>query len=44
MTLDPFTTAPIAVQIHMASALIAVCLGPFALYRKRRDRLHRRLS
>jgi uncharacterized membrane protein len=41
MTLTPFLTAPVPVQLHTIAALLALVLGPVALYRKRRDRLHK---
>lgn len=42
MTLDPLLTAPAEIQVHVALALAAALLGPVALYRRRRDRWHRR--
>lgn len=39
--LDPILTAPIAVQIHVTAAMFAVMLGPIALYRTRRDWIHK---
>lgn len=44
MHLDALTTAPLIVQLHLAAALPALLLGPFALFRRRRDRLHKRLG
>ncbi len=41
MTFEPFLTAPFIIQIHAASAFLAIVLGPLALLRKRRDRLHK---
>lgn len=41
MSLDPFLNAPAHVQLHAASAVLAVVLGPLALYRKRRDMVHK---
>jgi uncharacterized membrane protein len=41
MTLLPFLTAPLPVQAHIVAALLALILGPFALYRQRRDRTHK---
>ncbi|KUF11989.1 DUF2306 domain-containing protein [Pseudoponticoccus marisrubri] len=41
MTLDPLLHAPVTIQIHALAALAALLLGPLALYRRRRDRLHR---
>jgi uncharacterized membrane protein len=40
----PLSDAPPDVRIHLAAALCALMLGPFALYRKRRDRLHKVLG
>lgn len=42
MSIAPLISAPLAVQIHLGFALIALCCGPVALYRHRRDRLHKR--
>jgi uncharacterized membrane protein len=44
MTLAPFLTASPVIQIHAIAALLALLLGPFAIYRRRRDRLHRLLG
>lgn len=44
MSLTPFFQAPIEVQIHAISALEALLIGPFLLYRRRRDRLHKILG
>ncbi len=44
MTLAPFLSAPPAIQVHMAAAVLAVLLGPLALYRARRDLLHKVLG
>lgn len=41
MSLDPFLSAPLEIQIHAAAATVAVALGPLPLYRKRRDALHK---
>ena len=41
MTLLPFLTAPLPVQVHIVAAVLALILGPFALYRQRRDRTHK---
>jgi len=38
---DPLFNAPLAVQVHVAAAVLAVALTPVALWRRRRDRLHR---
>jgi uncharacterized membrane protein len=38
---DPLFNAPLAIQVHVAGALLAVGLTPLALWRRRRDRLHR---
>jgi uncharacterized membrane protein len=39
--LDPVMAAPLAVQLHIGFAILALCVGPFALFRVRRDRLHK---
>lgn len=41
MTFDPILTAPLAVQIHLVAAVLAVSIGPIAIYRTRRDRVHK---
>ena len=41
MSLDPFLEADRIIQLHVVAALIALVLGPIALWRKRRDRLHK---
>lgn len=41
MSPDPVLTAPAIIQFHIAVALIALVLGPVALWRNRRDRLHK---
>lgn len=41
MTLLPFLSAPLPVQLHIIAAVLALILGPFALYRRRRDRTHK---
>ncbi len=41
MTLLPFLTAPLPVQVHIIAAVLALILGPVALYRRRRDRTHK---
>ncbi|MFB9149301.1 DUF2306 domain-containing protein [Roseovarius ramblicola] len=38
---DPLFNAPPAIQVHVAAAMLAVVLTPVALWRRRRDRLHR---
>ncbi len=41
MTFDPILSAPLAVQIHLSVAIVGVLLGPVAIYRQRRDLLHK---
>jgi uncharacterized membrane protein len=41
MNLLPMIDAPLAVQLHILSALPALLLGPLALFRRRRDRWHK---
>ena len=44
MTFDPILNAPVHLQLHAATALIALCLGPVALYRKLRDIWHKAIG
>lgn len=44
MTLTPFFETSLVVQLHILAALAALVLGPVALMRRRRDRLHRTLG
>lgn len=39
--MEYFLAAPIYIQIHASSALFALLIGPWALYRKRRDVWHK---
>ncbi|MFA8385900.1 MAG: DUF2306 domain-containing protein [Pelagibaca sp.] len=41
MTLLPFLSAPLPVQVHIIAAVLALILGPVAVYRRRRDRTHK---
>ncbi len=41
MTLLPFLSAPLPIQVHAIAACLALMLGPVALYRQRRDRTHK---
>ena len=41
MTLLPFLTAPLPVQVHIIAAVLALILGPVALYLRRRDQTHK---
>ena len=41
MNIEPLFQLPVAIQIHVLSAMIAFVLGPVALWRKRRDSLHK---
>ena len=41
MTLTPLIMAPLEVQIHLCFALVAVTMGPIALFRVHRDRVHK---
>ena len=41
MTLLPFLSASLPVQVHIIAAVLALILGPLALYRRRRDRTHK---
>ena len=44
MTLEPFLEAGPVIQMHVVTATLALVLGPFALWRKRRDRVHKVLG
>lgn len=44
MSFAPFLDAPFIIQFHAVCAILALCLGPVALFRRRRDRLHRMLG
>ncbi|MGJ8604977.1 MAG: DUF2306 domain-containing protein [Marivita sp.] len=44
MTLDPFLNATLFIQAHMVSAMLGLTIGPFVLYRSRRDRVHKVLG
>lgn len=41
MSLEPFLNAPAHIQVHAIAATLAVLIGPVALYRKRRDLVHK---
>lgn len=41
MTFAPYLTAEPHIQFHIATAILALCIGPVVLYRKRRDRVHK---
>ena len=41
MSLDPFLEANLQIQLHVIAATLALFLGPIALWRRRRDRLHK---
>lgn len=41
MTLLPFLSAPLPVQVHIIAAILALALGPVALYRRKRDHTHK---
>ncbi|WP_420859569.1 DUF2306 domain-containing protein [Marivivens marinus] len=41
MSPEPYLSAPTAIQIHAAAAFVALVLGPWVIYRPRRDRLHK---
>lgn len=44
MTLDPLWTAPAVIQFHVVAAFLGLSVGPFVLFRQRRDRWHKRLG
>ena len=41
MTFKPFLDAPLIIQLHAASAIVALVTGPIALFRRRRDGVHK---
>ncbi len=41
MNFDPFLNAPFYLQMHAICALVSLAIGPIALYRKRRDVIHK---
>lgn len=41
MSISPLLSATPAIQVHVATALVAVVLLPLTLFRRRRDRLHK---
>lgn len=41
MTLIPFLSAAPHIQVHVIAAMLALILGPVALYRTRRDTVHK---
>lgn len=40
-SLSPLLQAPMVIQLHAFAALLALALGPVALWRRRRDRWHK---
>ena len=44
MSLTPLLTADPAIQIHAAAGTLALVLGPVAIWRRRRDRMHKILG
>ena len=44
MTLDPFLQTLPQIQIHAAFGALALLLGPFVLWRRKRDRMHKSLG
>ena len=44
MTLDPLLSAPIAIQIHAASATMAIALGAVVLFKRKGTPTHRLLG
>ncbi len=44
MSVHPFLTLPIIIQVHMIAALLALIIGAFVLFQKQRGRLHRVLG
>ncbi len=44
MTFAPLADADLALHLHLWTAVLALVLGPFAIYRRRRDALHKALG
>ncbi len=44
MTLEPILNAPFEILIHLVFAAVAISVGPFALFRTKRDRVHKILG
>lgn len=44
MSLDPLLNAPTHLQVHAGAAMLAICIGPFSIYRRRRDIWHKTLG
>ncbi|NMM42890.1 DUF2306 domain-containing protein [Rhodospirillaceae bacterium KN72] len=44
MTIAPIAGSSIAIQIHVAAAVLAVCLAPLIIARRRRDRMHKAMG
>lgn len=44
MTLAPLLSASLAIQLHVASAVVALLLGPIILFRKKGDARHKFLG
>ena len=42
--LEPFISAPTHIQIHAAAATLAIVIGPFALFARRRGQMHKTLG
>jgi uncharacterized membrane protein len=41
MTFDPILNAPLYIQLHAGAAVVALGLGPWVIFRNRRDLLHK---
>lgn len=39
-----FFTLPLPILVHIGAALCAIAIGPFAIWRQRRDRMHKLLG
>lgn len=42
--LEPLISAPLEIQFHAFSAIGALVLGPVAIFRRRRDRIHKTIG
>lgn len=41
---EPLLKAELQTQIHVAAAILAIIIGPLAIFRRKRDRLHKTLG
>ncbi len=41
---EPLLEAPVAIQFHAVSAVLALAIGPVAIFRRRRDTIHKTIG